>query len=75
MTTCVTTLQKHNRPGICTGSGNEDYLRAERRLGRDQDLVMEIEQEFDIDVPINMLSDVDTIEDVVELVGSRVKGR
>jgi acyl carrier protein len=36
---------------------------------------MEIEQEFDIDVPINMLSDVDTIEDVVELVGSRVKGR
>ena len=36
---------------------------------------MEIEQEFDIDVPINMLSDVDTIGDVVEVVGSRVKGR
>jgi acyl carrier protein len=36
---------------------------------------MEIEQEFDIDVPINMLSDVDTIGDLVELVGSRVRGR
>ena len=39
------------------------------------DLVMELEQKFDIDIPISMLSDVETIGDLVEVVSARVKVR
>jgi len=37
------------------------------------DLIMEIEDRFEIDIPINLVSDVDSVQDLVELVKSRVE--
>ena len=39
------------------------------------DLVMDLEQKFNIDIPISMLSDVETIGDLADVVSDRVKGR
>jgi acyl carrier protein len=39
------------------------------------DLVMEIEDRFGIDIPVNQLSDLRTLGDLAGLVGSRVRGR
>ena len=75
MTTCVTTLQKHNLRGIALVSATKITSKLNVCSVEITDLVMEIEQEFDIDIPINMLSDVETIGDLVEVVGSRVRGR
>ncbi len=39
------------------------------------DLIMEIEDRFDIDVPINQVSDLRTLGDLVVLVQGQLKGR
>lgn len=39
------------------------------------DLIMEIEDRFDIDIPINQVSDLRTLGDLVALVQSQLKGR
>jgi acyl carrier protein len=39
------------------------------------DLIMELEQTFDIDIPINTLSDVETIGDLADVVSAHVRGR
>lgn len=68
-------LKKHNPRAV-------DLDRATRitsELNLDSveimDLVMEIEQKFDIDVPISFLSDVETIGDLADVVGGRIQGR
>ena len=68
-------LQKHNPREVSL----ERTTRITSELNLDSveimDLMMEIEQKFDIDVPISLLSDVETIGDLVDLVGSRVEGK
>lgn len=39
------------------------------------DLVMEIEDKYDIDVPINQIADMKTLGDLVELVRGQIKGK
>ncbi|HSO42879.1 MAG TPA: hypothetical protein VLR47_08590 [Rhodospirillales bacterium] len=39
------------------------------------DLIMEVEDKFNIDIPINLISDVERIEDLAKLVDDRMKGR
>ena len=39
------------------------------------DLIMEIEDKFGIDIPINLLSDLRKLEDLVEVVRQQTKGR
>jgi acyl carrier protein len=39
------------------------------------DLIMEIEDKFSIDIPINVLSDVRNLQDLVEVVRQQIKGR
>ncbi|MFQ5971603.1 MAG: acyl carrier protein [Alphaproteobacteria bacterium] len=39
------------------------------------DLIMEIEDEFEIDIPINHLPDIETLQDLVDLVHQRIEGR
>jgi acyl carrier protein len=39
------------------------------------DLVMEIEDRFGIDVPVNQLSELRTLGDLAGLVAGRLKGR
>jgi acyl carrier protein len=68
-------LQQHNPRNI--------HLRQETKITSElnidsvevMDLVMEIEQRFDIDIPISMLSDVETIGDLAEIVATRVRDR
>ena len=68
-------LQQHNRRNI--------PLRPETKITSElnidsvevMDLVMEIEQRFDIDIPIGMLSDVETIGDLASVVATRVRDR
>jgi acyl carrier protein len=68
-------LQQHNPRNI--------HLRQETKITSElnidsvevMDLVMEIEQRFDIDIPISMLSDVETIGDLARVVAARVRDR
>ena len=68
-------LQKYNKEGI--------ELTAATNLGSDldidsvevMDLIMEIEDKFDIDIPINLVSDIERIGDLAELVSKRLEGR
>jgi acyl carrier protein len=39
------------------------------------DLVMEIEDKYDIDVPINQIADMKTLGDLVELVRGQIQGK
>ncbi len=58
-------------------------LRAETDLGADlnidsvaaMDLIMEIEDHFDVDVPINLVADLRTVGDLVELVRHQLEDR
>ncbi len=38
------------------------------------DFVMEVEDEFDIDIPLNVLGETRTLNDLLEVVKNRVKG-
>lgn len=68
-------LQRYNKEQI--------PLTAETSLGSElnidsvevMDLIMEIEDKFNIDIPINLISDVERIEDLAKLVDDRMKGR
>jgi acyl carrier protein len=68
-------LQQHNPRNI--------HLQQETKITSElnidsvevMDLVMEIEQRFDIDIPISMLSDVETIGDLARVVAARVRDR
>ncbi|WP_119168674.1 acyl carrier protein [Algihabitans albus] len=39
------------------------------------DLIMEIEDRFEIDIPVNMVSDVETTQDLVRIVVARLENR
>jgi acyl carrier protein len=68
-------FQKYNKEGI--------ELTAATNLGSDldidsvevMDLIMEIEDKFDIDIPINLVSDIERIGDLASLVHSRLEAR
>ncbi len=68
-------LQKYNKEGI--------ELTAETNLGSDldvdsvevMDLIMEIEDKFDIDIPINLVSEIERIGDLASLVFKRLEAR
>ncbi len=68
-------LQKYNKEGI--------ELSAATNLGSDldidsvevMDLIMEIEDKFDIDIPINLVSDIERIGDLASLVSKRLEVR
>ncbi len=58
-------------------------VSAETDLGADlaidsvaaMDLIMEIEDRFEIDIPINLVTDLRTVGDLVELVRQQLEGR
>ncbi len=68
-------LQKYNKEKI--------ELSAATNLGSDldidsvevMDLIMEIEDKFDIDIPINLVSDIERIGDLASLVSKRLEAR
>jgi acyl carrier protein len=68
-------LQQHNPRNISLRP--ETKITSELNIDSVEvmDLVMEIEQKFDIDIPISMLSDVETIGDLASVVATRVRDR
>jgi acyl carrier protein len=68
-------LQRYNKDQIAldarTSLGSELNIDSVEVM----DLIMEIEDKFDIDIPINLISDVERIEDLAALVHERMKGR
>jgi acyl carrier protein len=68
-------LQQHNPRNI--DLRQETKITSELNIDSVEvmDLVMEIEQRFDIDIPISMLSDVETIGDLARVVAARVRDR
>jgi len=68
-------LQRYNKEQIELGP--ETSLGSELNIDSVEvmDLIMEIEDKFDIDIPINLISDVERIEDLAKLVHDRMEGR
>ncbi len=68
-------LQRYNKEQIPLSA--ETSLGAELNIDSVEvmDLIMEIEDKFNIDIPINLISDVERIEDLAKLVDDRMKGR
>ncbi|MBL8660775.1 MAG: acyl carrier protein [Rhodospirillales bacterium] len=67
-------LQRYNKEQIALGA--ETSLSSELNIDSVEvmDLIMEIEDKFDIDIPINLISDVETVADLARLVHERMKG-
>jgi acyl carrier protein len=68
-------LQRYNKEKIPLGA--DTSLGSELNIDSVEvmDLIMEIEDKFNIDIPINLISDVERIEDLAKLVDDRMKGR
>lgn len=68
-------LQRYNKEQIPLNAGTS--LGSELNIDSVEvmDLIMEIEDKFNIDIPINLISDVERIEDLAKLVDDRMKGR
>ena len=68
-------LQQYNKEGIeltaATNLGSELNIDSVEVM----DLIMEIEDKFDIDIPINLVSDIERIGDLAKLVCQRMEGR
>ena len=71
----VAVLERYNPAGHAIGPTTD--LAADLNVDSvaAMDLIMEIEDRFDIDVPINQVSDLRTLGDLVALVQSQLKGR
>ena len=68
-------LQRYNQAGVAITP--ETDLAADLNIDSvaAMDLIMEIEERFDIDVPINLLSDMATVADLVQVVLRQIKAR
>ena len=64
-------LENHNRSGVVLEPDTD--LAADLQIDsvESMDIIMEIEDRFDIDIPLNSLGDVRKIRNIVELVHER----
>lgn len=68
-------LQKHNTRNV--------NIQADTYISKDlnidslavMDLVMELEEKYDIDIPVNLLSDIEKVSDLSALVAIRIRER
>ncbi len=61
-------LEPHNKTGIVLGPDTNLTTELEIDSVGQMDLVMEIEEKFDIDIPINLLEDVSSPKDLASVV-------
>lgn len=61
-------LESHNRAGIVLGPDTDLASDLHIDSVAAMDLIMEIEDRFEIDIPLNALSDVRKVKDLVALV-------
>lgn len=69
-----TMLQRYNKDGRPLAA--DTSLAADLNIDSVEvmDLVMEIEDKFNVDIPINLLADVEKISDLAEIVCQRQQG-
>lgn len=68
-------LQRYNKKSLDLSGATK--IAAELNIDSVEvmDLVMEIEEKFDVDIPINLLSDVETVGDLANVVAERMEER
>jgi acyl carrier protein len=68
-------LQRYNLAGHAIGPSTD--LAADLNVDSvaAMDLIMEIEDRFEIDIPINLVSDMTTVADLVAVVERQIKAR
>lgn len=71
----VPLLERHNAAGKPIGPGTD--LAADLNIDSvaAMDLIMELEERFDIDIPINLVSDMATVADLAAVVERQLKAR
>lgn len=71
----VPLLQRHNQTGQPIGP--ETDLAADLNIDSvaAMDLIMELEERFDIDIPINLVSDMATVADLARVVEKQIAAR
>ena len=66
-------LEPYNKKGIALNGGTKLNADLEIDSVAAMDLIMEIEDSFEIDIPINLVSDIETIDDLVSVVRQRME--
>ncbi|MDJ0945179.1 MAG: phosphopantetheine-binding protein [Kiloniellales bacterium] len=66
-------LEPYNKKGIALTDGTKLNADLEIDSVSAMDLIMEIEDSFEIDIPINLVSDIETVGDLVSVVSQRME--
>ena len=68
-------LQRYNKNGIELSEATKLNSDLEIDSVSAMDLIMEIEDRFEIDIPINLVADIETVKDLVAVVSQRMEQR
>ena len=68
-------LQRYNKNGIELSEATKLNSDLEIDSVSAMDLIMEIEDRFEIDIPINLVADIETVKDLVSVVSQRMEQR
>jgi len=68
-------LERYNPAGHAIGPGTDLAVDLNVDSVAAMDLIMEIEDRFEIDIPINLVSDMTTVSDLVALVQRQIASR
>ncbi len=68
-------VERHNPKGLTILLETDLTEELEIDSVAAMDLVMEIEEEFDLNIPVNEVADLRTVGDLVELVARELRGR
>ncbi len=66
-------LEPYNKKSIALSGGTKLNADLEIDSVAAMDLIMEIEDSFEIDIPINLVSDIETVDDLVSVVRQRME--
>ena len=65
-------LEPYNKKGIALNGAVKLNSDLEIDSVSAMDLIMEVEDRFEIDIPINLVSDIETVDDLVSVVAQRL---
>lgn len=65
-------LEPYNKKGIALDGAVKLNSDLEIDSVSAMDLIMEVEDRFEIDIPINLVSDIETVDDLVSVVAQRL---
>lgn len=68
-------LERYNKKGLQLKGATNLTSELDIDSVEVMNVVMEVEDKFNVDVPINLLGDVETVEDLADVVKTRMKGQ